>query len=379
MPNPTPQPMPVFTPGVTLAIFLLIVLASAVLASMGAAWVWVLGRILKRQPLLPTASDLPRRVPWGPGSLILVVLAWVAANFGAMFLYAVPLRVDLKHWEPLPADKLVISALSNVFLLGMVPLLLGLSTRGKTRLADLGLKPEGLGHQVRTGIMSFLILTPLVFLINGLAILIWTPNKHELEKMMVTAEPSFSFAWLAFLTAVVLAPSAEELLFRGILQGWLMREFGKRPQRRKESELGAVADLELDQLAQPEDAPETPVPPSETRTETGASWTPIVITSLLFAAAHYAQWPAPLAIFFLSMGLGLVYQRTGSLVTSVVIHALFNSVSTTALIVQMALGPHLPGVPKDALPKAAEKQAVRLAPASQIAPTVFPDVSSPKK
>ena len=42
------------------------------------------------------------------------------------------------------------------------------------------------------------------------------------------------------------------------------------------------------------------------------SLAPVVMTSALFAAVHLPQWPAPIAIFFLSVGLGLVYQRTGS-------------------------------------------------------------------
>jgi membrane protease YdiL (CAAX protease family) len=57
-----------------------------------------------------------------------------------------------------------------------------------------------------------------------------------------------------------------------------------------------------------------------------------MLTSFLFAAVHLPQWPAPLAIFLLSLGLGVVYQRTGSLVASVVMHGLFNSLATLVLL-----------------------------------------------
>ena len=50
------------------------------------------------------------------------------------------------------------------------------------------------------------------------------------------------------------------------------------------------------------------------------------------------QWPAPVAIFLLSLGLGALYQRTGSLVASFVLHAAFNGFSTLTLIL-VALNP----------------------------------------
>ena len=65
---------------------------------------------------------------------------------------------------------------------------------------------------------------------------------------------------------------------------------------------------------------------------------PIVIISALFAVVHLPQWPAPIAIFFLSLGLGVVYQRTGSLFASFVMHALFNGFSTLILFQAVLIG-----------------------------------------
>jgi hypothetical protein len=45
------------------------------------------------------------------------------------------------------------------------------------------------------------------------------------------------------------------------------------------------------------------------------------------------QWPAPIGIFFLSMALGVVYQRTGSLLTAMVMHGVFNGCSTILFLV----------------------------------------------
>jgi membrane protease YdiL (CAAX protease family) len=83
-----------------------------------------------------------------------------------------------------------------------------------------------------------------------------------------------------------------------------------------------------------------------------------VITSAVFAAVHLPQWPAPLAIFFLSMGLGVVYRRTGSLIASFAMHALFNGFGTLMLFVAILAG------------RAVNPKALPTATCSAIAPEV---------
>ena len=82
------------------------------------------------------------------------------------------------------------------------------------------------------------------------------------------------------------------------------------------------------------DEPETKARPLPRR----ESPAPIVIISALFAVVHLPQWPAPIAIFFLSLGLGVVYQRSGSLFASFVMHALFNGFSTLILFQAVLIG-----------------------------------------
>src|SRR5208282_4816405 len=72
----------------------------------------------------------------------------------------------------------------------------------------------------------------------------------------------------------------------------------------------------------------------------GSSNLPILLTSILFAAMHFPQWPAPIAITVLSMALGTVYQRTGSLLASITMHATFNGINTMLLLL-VALGHHI--------------------------------------
>jgi len=62
---------------------------------------------------------------------------------------------------------------------------------------------------------------------------------------------------------------------------------------------------------------------------------PNVLTSALFAAFHAQQWPSPLPLFLLSLALGTLYRRTGSLVGPIAMHAAFNGLSTLMLFLKV--------------------------------------------
>lgn len=62
-------------------------------------------------------------------------------------------------------------------------------------------------------------------------------------------------------------------------------------------------------------------------------WGAIVLTSVVFAAAHIAAAPAnsvfvlTISLFVLSLSLGWAYEKTGRLLTPIVMHGLFNAVN----------------------------------------------------
>ena len=94
--------------------------------------------------------------------------------------------------------------------------------------------------------------------------------------------------WLAIMGAAVLAPVAEELLYRGLLQQGL-KATGLKPR-------GAIA-----------------------------------VTSILFAIVHWgvltegSQVGALATLVTLSVGWGMLYERTGRLWAPMIAHAAFNA------------------------------------------------------
>ena len=108
----------------------------------------------------------------------------------------------------------------------------------------------------------------------------WVQDHKLLEVL-----PALHGAWvvLPVLVAVVLAPLAEEVFFRGMVQSMLRRY-------------------------------------------TGRPWPAIVITSLFFAMMHLGTRQAVPSLFVLGVVLGYNYERSGRLYSPILIHALFNGV-----------------------------------------------------
>ncbi|MEX2559488.1 MAG: CPBP family glutamic-type intramembrane protease, partial [Pirellulales bacterium] len=58
---------------------------------------------------------------------------------------------------------------------------------------------------------------------------------------------------------------------------------------------------------------------------------PIVVSSLVFALMHWGHGPAPFALFWFSLALGYLYQRTHRIGPPVVAHAALNAFSLALL------------------------------------------------
>ena len=259
--------------------------------------------------------------------------------------------------------------------------------RSGTRPHHYGLSWSRWPANVALGLLAFVLATPLVLGIYALATSVYDSNLHKLTILGQHHPEWWEWALIGF-QAVVAAPLLEEILVRGILQGWLRRatlsghlgilsftillpgwafasylaeerqagfEYGKltpilfalllatiygwwmyRLTRRF-----ALNELEI-QLWQPLAGEPTLDPASEEertkRHRQTREWDEqrrqqwadanatlaIFGSAMLFGLMHYVNWPAPIPLFGMGLVLGWLASRTQSLIGPITFHALFN-------------------------------------------------------
>ena len=166
----------------------------------------------------------------------------------------------------------------------------------------IGLTVRSFPRGILIGALACLIVLPIVFISTLLTQTFWDrigfehPNAHQVLRLLADAPPTLQR--LMVLSAIFLTPPAEELLFRGHLQTAILRTF------------------------------------SRTGDSFPARWIAIIFTSLIFTAFHGELWMMP-PIFCLSICLGYVYERTGNLWATILIHAAFNAINIVSFYHQM--------------------------------------------
>jgi len=348
------------TIGTAEMLFALSLLLNSLIVGMFLAWGWVLQQLLLRRPILPGRPLVSRRqVPWRVGTVLLVLLVSQFVGYEIHGAYNLatgrgpgkPPVAAVAAVELTETEKMAIAAVTDLLLLLLLPVLVRLTSGA--RLRDFGLSFEGWPRQVAVGIIAALIAAPLVYSVQFLALQIWNNNEHPVQKMLLK-ELSPGVPQLAILSGIIMAPIFEELLFRGIFQSWLVRLVGRRapalppPLRKPVIEMAeSLADSrswnpgsgvwEADaQNGLAAKDPGEPDPALGAPPRSG--WLAIVLTSLFFAAVHAPQWPAPIALFFLALVIGTVYQWTGSLIAVIFVHATFNGLSTLVMFTALLAG-----------------------------------------
>lgn len=151
---------------------------------------------------------------------------------------------------------------------------------------QLGLRFTGAGHillALGAWVVSIVVGTVVT---AALAPLMGQPTNNAKEILSVGSDPLF-LALIAF-TVCLLGPLVEELVFRGMLLGWLSRRLP-----------GAVA---------------------------------IVISALVFAGLHFIPTLLPF-LFILGITTGLIRWYTGSTLNSLVVHVCQNTLAVAATLV----------------------------------------------
>ncbi len=148
---------------------------------------------------------------------------------------------------------------------------------------------------------------------------------HELLEQMQSGrrESDAVLVGLTIFTAVIVAPLAEEVLFRGIIQTGLGSLFCRvaRAGRPPVPEGDAFEVDPSPYVAPDAELIEAPAGPTASH-----RWAAILITSVGFALLHPA-WSIPL-ILLLAVALGWLYERTGNLWVPITVHLGFNAFNT---------------------------------------------------
>jgi membrane protease YdiL (CAAX protease family) len=236
--------------------------------------------------------SLSRPIMWQTSSLNFAIFLW----FSGMFIFGLfPLPLLEGRYAPY-----VLGFLSQ----GILFLLLLSCCRRNIFNYHIGLQPNPLAlpQLIKTTAFAYLCLTPPLFFLSALwgLVLLWMqrvglPVSIEQQELLLLLgnNPSLAFTLLVTLTAVVVAPTCEELLFRGGVYRFLK---------------GHMSPL-LSAL----------------------------LTSGGFALLHWNA-VAFFPLFCLSMFLIRIYEREGSITSIIIIHGLFNLNSIVVTLLEASIG-----------------------------------------
>jgi membrane protease YdiL (CAAX protease family) len=273
-------------------------------------WVWIAVRLKRGRPVLEFVPP-PRRAR-EPLLLVAGFLFYVVAQLAIVPLFPPPesgkppdekkvnsdargdsgTRAEGGQIKPakIRRDAIVTSVFNAIIVAGLLMMLefppLGEPPGTPPPARECGIALEHVPRQLLDGCAGFLAAVAPVMVV---ILVTWSFRSEKTQHgflQLLRAEPTASNVLLIAAAAVVLAPLAEELLFRVFVQGWM----------------------------QPH------LPPALA----------ILISSTLFCIAH--SFPDSLPLFPLAVILGTIYYRRNSYLAVVVTHALFNAANLLLLL-----------------------------------------------
>jgi membrane protease YdiL (CAAX protease family) len=301
------------------------------------AWCWVIIELAKGRSLLPR-SPL-RIVPWNGTDALGIFCFYLLLQVYGPRLVLTLLATFGNGGRLGPAGIILVQLGLHVAFLALAWSFL--VSRTKATAADLGLKTNQSGLEVRRGLVAGLMLVPVAFGLNYAAQKIWKPVPHDLVKVIARGESVTTWMLGAFM-AVIAAPIVEEFLFRGVLLGAL--------NCRAIRESAGNVDPEFAGHSQETESATAGSKASKTLPVAWILFLANVAVSLLFAMLHATFWPTPIPLFFVSLALGAMYQRTGSLIAPIVMHATLNGISTLLLMLTVLAGLDIQSDPEKSAP-----------------------------
>jgi uncharacterized protein len=248
--------------------------------------------VRRKQSLLASASLLPWTVPWD-GEIVWQVLIFGFFLVGQILLpLALGFLQQASGFNPAGFGERAraVYILANYLLLAAGGLVvLYFSIRAFLPLPDGWFRVKLQSRWVLWGVGGYFAALPLVILISVLNQKIWQGQGGSNPILPIALEGKDNGAFfLFFVTAAIAAPIFEEILFRGFLLPSLTRYM--------------------------------PV------------WGAITLSSFIFALAHLSLSEV-LPLMVLGMVLGFVYSRSRNLLSSMLLHSLWNSGTLLSLFV----------------------------------------------
>lgn len=225
-------------------------------------------RARSRHPALPA---------WDIQLMDFLLFLW--AMFAGAFLVSAAVELLIRPYNPSDDDKLFIltAAMHAGIVLG-IGIMLWVFPRVRTPR-----RPLDLGHALLSGLVTFLIALPLI---TGVTIAWQTlmtacglpPEKQELMESLLKTHDPLRLAFMA-LVASLIAPVSEETIFRAGLFRYLRTRFPR--------------------------------------------WAAFLLPAVIFAAGH-GNLASFVPLIVLALIFSLAYERTGTVITCMVAHGLFN-------------------------------------------------------
>jgi membrane protease YdiL (CAAX protease family) len=201
-------------------------------------------------------------------------------------------------------------------------------------LFQLGLSSSQFFRGIGMGTIGSLIAVPWTFFAGQATPFLWRwlrfehPKEHDLLRVLgESTSPVVRIVLI--LSAVLVAPFFEELIFRGHLQTLITNGISRIKQWRSRRPVSQGFEVilpggEIGKVLLP------PVRPPLLPPTAAIRWISVIVTSALFAIVH-PVWMQP-PIFILAICLGYAYERTGNLWTNITMHAMFNTTSTVLFL-----------------------------------------------
>ncbi|MFA5146167.1 MAG: CPBP family intramembrane glutamic endopeptidase [Candidatus Omnitrophota bacterium] len=243
-------------------------------------WIFVSSLISGRMPDITTHRHETKGIGWDPADVARVAILFLFFGYMAVIIesFLADIFPALKNDNfRMMLNSAVLDTLTVVFILYFTV------TKYKEKLISLGLSVKNLARNIFYGIVCYIAIMPV--LIAVLAVILffirltgYVPEKQPVVELFLK-EQNQAFLLFTSIFAAVIGPIIEELFFRGFMY-------------------------------------------SAVRKYIGVFWAAL-ITSALFAVLH-TNVVGFLPIMVLGIALAYMYERTGTLVSSITVHMIHN-------------------------------------------------------